>query len=996
MTRSESTQRSSHDPFIRFIRCARIAMLLALTAAAVSLPLAAQNLTGVLVGQATAGGDPLPGVTVTISSPALQGERTKVTDRNGQYSFPALPPGDYEVSFQLEGMTTVNRAVTVALAQTARANADLQVSLSEEIVVTNTFSTLETSDVSQNIRAQELDELPINRTIIGATTIAPGVSTEGPNDQIMISGAPSYENLYLLNGAVVNENLRGQPQSLFIEDAIAETTVLTGSISAEYGRLTGGVVNTITKQGGNQFSGSFRTSLSNDDWTSRTPFPGEAEASDDINERYEATLGGRLVRDRLWFFTAGRLEDSSESRNTLDTNLPYNFQENEDRYEVKLTGKLSDSHSLVGSYLDRIIEQKDRGAFSFTDLRSLDDRELPYTLFSASYDGVFTDNFLFQAQYSERDFAFVGSGADTTDLIEGTIIRGFAGSRRAWSPTFCGICEDKTRNNEYLHLKGSYLASTAGSTHDLVAGVEDFSNLRKENNEQGGSGYRVWGNFIYDAAGNTFINVDPSQSYIQFFPVLNRSLTSDGNTQSAYINDRWALGDKWSFNLGVRYDKNESIDQAGTLTADDEAFSPRISVAFDPKGDGRHNIRLGFAQYAAAIDNGVNDEASSAGSPASFSWFYRGPEINGDGNLLTTDVVLTQVFDWFFNTNCPGFTSGVDVLSCDNNLRSASVPGVNTRIVPGGLASPTMTEVSLSYGYRLGSRGFLRANYITRDWEDFYTRTTNLSTGRVTDTLGREFDLTLVGSNDAGLERKYDSVQLQGSYRFENGLSLQGNYTWADLRGNTQTEASNSATDSLQAIDSFPEYTSFSWNNPTRQLPGDVRHRANIWASYNLDTPIGRFNFSALESFNSGFPYYVAGTIDLREISNPGYLRPPTTATYFFDTEERRTDDVTRTDIAVNYTLPIKAVEVFVQADVLNLFDEDSIVDPSNVSSIVNTSRNSACRQADGSRCVRFNPMTTTPVRGVHYQLADNFGQPTSENAYQLPFTYRFSLGIRF
>ncbi len=83
---------------------------------------------------------------------------------------------------------------------------------------------------------------------------------------ITISGAQSYENLYMVNGATIVHNLVGTPYDLFIEDAIQETTTITSSVSAEFGRFTGGVVNAITKSGGNAFSGSFRTTLTNDDW----------------------------------------------------------------------------------------------------------------------------------------------------------------------------------------------------------------------------------------------------------------------------------------------------------------------------------------------------------------------------------------------------------------------------------------------------------------------------------------------------------------------------------------------------------------------------------------------------------------------------------------------------------------------------------------------------------------------------------------------------------
>src|SRR5215212_4676502 len=103
----------------------RFGLLVVVLLAAV--PLFAQFTTGQLVGTVTdADGSPLQGVTITISSPALQGTRTIVSGEGGGYHFPALPPGVYSVSFDLEGMQHVTKHVTVSLAQTARADADLK------------------------------------------------------------------------------------------------------------------------------------------------------------------------------------------------------------------------------------------------------------------------------------------------------------------------------------------------------------------------------------------------------------------------------------------------------------------------------------------------------------------------------------------------------------------------------------------------------------------------------------------------------------------------------------------------------------------------------------------------------------------------------------------------------------------------------------------------------------------------------------------------------
>src|ERR1700730_749796 len=205
------------------------------------------QITATLTGTVTTDGKPLPGVTVTVSSANLQGTRTTVTGGNGDYNFPSLPPGTYSVAFELEGMQRVTRTSILKLAETSRVDADLAVrKVSESLTVTAAApSVLETGQVSTNFDAKTIESLPVNRDIVGRVLLAPGVTNTGPNNQIVIHGAQSFDNLYLVNGVVVNENVRGQPQAAVIEDAIQETTLLTGGVSAEYGRFTGGVVSTI-------------------------------------------------------------------------------------------------------------------------------------------------------------------------------------------------------------------------------------------------------------------------------------------------------------------------------------------------------------------------------------------------------------------------------------------------------------------------------------------------------------------------------------------------------------------------------------------------------------------------------------------------------------------------------------------------------------------------------------------------------------------------------
>ena len=122
--------------------------------------------------------------------------------------------------------------------------------------------------------------------------MAPAVHPTGPSGSFSVAGSMSFENLYMVNGVSVNENLRGQAQDLVIEDAIQETTVATAGVSAEFGRFGGGVVNIVSKSGGNQFTGSFRETMTNDNWRALVP----KRTGDPVCQRHEARRRGADAR----------------------------------------------------------------------------------------------------------------------------------------------------------------------------------------------------------------------------------------------------------------------------------------------------------------------------------------------------------------------------------------------------------------------------------------------------------------------------------------------------------------------------------------------------------------------------------------------------------------------------------------------------------------------------------------------------------------------------
>ncbi|MES1243124.1 MAG: carboxypeptidase regulatory-like domain-containing protein [Acidobacteriota bacterium] len=971
-----------------FILSLGCALLLALPVLSQGLP------TGTLSGRVTAAdGTALPGVLVTVTSPALQGARTATTSEAGDYNVPLLPPGEYKVTFELESFLAPEREIKVSAAQSIRLDAEMaQATVSEEIVVTGTYETISTTPQAATTYEKEfVEQLPVERNMRETVLLSPGVAASGAGAAqtrgISIAGSQSYESLFLVNGVVVNENLRGQPFALFIEDAIEETTTSVSGISAEYGRFSGGVVNTITKSGGNEVHGTLRDSMTNDDWISETPIK-RTTVIDDVNDRYEATLGGWLMKDRIWYFGAARDFESVLTSTTVTTNVPYPKGTDQQRYEGKLTLSPFQGHRLVGSYIK--IDEEDLGnSFgNIYDVRSLNDRSLPQELTAFNYTGVLTENFFVEGQYSERKFTFENSGSKFTDRINGTLLVNTFTGERWWSPTFCGVCLPEKRDNENILAKGSWFLSTENlGSHDIAFGYDTFDDIRIADNHQSGSDYRMLMTGTIIRNGNLFPQLisGNTSTYIQFNPILESSKGNHFVTDSLFVNDRWRLNDRLSFNLGVRYDKNDGEDSSGNKVAKDSRVSPRVGAAWDPKGDGDWVLNASYGQYVNAIASTQGNGAAQGGNPATIQWFYRGPSINPDpnaANLLTADQALAIIFNWFDSQG------GVNNIS---NLRGVDIPG-GTTLIRGSLNSPYSDEWAVGASKRLGSRGLFRADLVHREGHDYYINRTDTSTGRVKTATGGDADLTLIENDDSVLERVYNGLHAQIQVRPSDRLSLGGVWTWSSSLGNYDGETTANgpvASTDLQ----YPEYKQARWNNPRGALANDQPQRIRVWAIFDIfNTGHNRLNVGLLQNYASGLPYGAAGRVDSRPyVTNPGYALPPSTVTYYYTARDAyRTDDITATDLTLNYSFTWrtlgKDIEVFLEPEVLNVFNEDGVIN-------VNTSVNDATRS---TTFARFNPFTQAPVEGVNWAKASTFGKPQNKDDYQAPRTFRLSVGFRF
>ncbi|MEM6792422.1 MAG: TonB-dependent receptor [Acidobacteriota bacterium] len=964
-----------------------LVLLLSAALFLLGLPAGAQELTGTLRGAVKLqdGSAAPPGVLVTATSPALIGTRTTNTTDSGQWILRNLAPGDYQVTFELDGMATTQSAATVSLGQSTPVNVTLGVAAeSETIVVSGELpSVLASSEVSTTYGFEEVNNLPIDRTPAEIAQLAPGLTDNTPNGgQVTISGGFAYDNVFLIDGVDANDNLFGSTNPAFIEDAIADIQVLTSGISAEYGRFSGGVVNVITKSGGNEFTGTLRADLENADWRETTPIEDSrgTELEDDLSETYSATLGGYLMRDRLWFFAAGRDESTNNASALFRTGIPLNRDEEEQRYQVKATLNLVDKHQIQGTFTDRE-ESEDTIAFSASATPStVTTRDLPSQLKVLRYSGILGESVFAEFQASEKEFGFRQAPATgvVRDLsldpgfVGNTPFRDFFGSFNGHynAPYFDGT-DPEDRNNEQIAGSTSIFLDTASfGGHDIKVGFEDFSSFRTGGNSQSPTDWVLSSDVVRDAAGNTVVdaNGEVTPDWISGTSLALNWLATRGaevelQTTSFYVNDRWQLNDNWSFNIGLRYEDVNGETNSNITTVDTSAFVPRLGASYDVRGDGKIRFDATFSEYAGKYSESQFAQNTDVGNPALLGYVYEGPRGQG--------------FD---------FAPAYDI----NNYRVFLVnDGTQNVVVDEDINSPVVEEITLSAGVELARGGFLKAVYTDRSYsdfvEDFNTPEAGSTEVVVEGNPAGTFNNTFITNSNLP-SRDYKAIQLIGRYRLGDNWTLDGNYTFQiENEGNFEGEGTNTPGIS-SVLGDYPEIRSESRHFPVGALNDFAESKLRVWTNYSLGLGrAGSLNFALLANWDSGRTFSATDSVSLSAIQNAliaaNYDGPgPANQTVFFEGRGNvEFDDSLTFDLGVNYQLPIASdFELWIKADVINIFNDDTqIAGDTNV-------------DAD----------TDGPVDALGIPL--NFTTPTAflsgrnNGDFVEPFEYRFTVGFRF
>ena len=349
----------------------------ALVACALSFDAAvAQDLSGALIGTVRdAQGGVLPGASVRLSSPAVMGGSTTLTTSDrGQVRFPNLPPGDYTLDIELSGFAPFREAdIRIGVGATIERTATLMLAgLAESVVVEGAGSRIDARDPGFATRfgREDLDTIPTRRSsMFDAIRMAPGVSptspTSGTATTVSSFGSGTNENQFLIDGTNTTCPCNGVARSEAGVDFIQEVQLQSVGASAEFGNVQGAVINIVLKQGGDQFRGDAAYYAQTSGLTSQPvllrPLPTNATPTGYRRAKYRdfaSTLGGPVVRERLWFFAGYQYLRDNDSQPGSDPAFPRTYEQ--DKIFAKLTWQLAPGWQLMQSIHDQLGVNPDR------------------------------------------------------------------------------------------------------------------------------------------------------------------------------------------------------------------------------------------------------------------------------------------------------------------------------------------------------------------------------------------------------------------------------------------------------------------------------------------------------------------------------------------------------------------------------------------------------------------------------------------------------------
>ena len=546
------------------------ALLLAVSCAA---PVLAQALVGTISGTIKdEQGAVLPGVTVTITGKT--GSRTAVTDATGQYRFPALEPGAYDVSAELSGFTKAGRsAIQISPGNELSIDLTMKVSaLQESITVTGEAPVVDVkSSATQNTISQSLlYSAPITRTAINVINYAPGV-----NNSSAYGAGAGAGNALLIDGVDTRDPEGGTAWTFYNYNMVEEYQFQGLGAPAEYGGYTGAVVNTITKSGGNRFSGLFdffgtNKSLGSDNVSTEIKTANPSLSDPAKTTKYAditTQFGGPIQQNKLFFF-------GSAQRFLLETDPSGPVTQRHEvspRLNGKITWQMNPNNQFTGHIQYDSYNIKGRaGSITTTDEQTVKE-DAPEYVWLTQFRHIFNSNTFAEVKYTGwTGFYDLNPTVDAAWHYDGATGLSFGSS---------GYYYYADRTRDQVNANVTHYADKFGR-HELKFGGEiEHSTVRNR------YGYPT-GFAFYDYAGVPYY----AYSYSYDIHATNKR-------QSVFAQDAWHATNRLTLNLGVRGDMIQGAGQSGGNVYSSNNWAPRLGVAFDVAGDNRTVLKATYGRY---------------------------------------------------------------------------------------------------------------------------------------------------------------------------------------------------------------------------------------------------------------------------------------------------------------------------------------------------------------------------------------------------------------